>query len=125
MGSSKGVFLLIGEIAAGVSAVAVVVLVIYLIPTVIQIKNTARSAEKLFDELRETASQTNAISAEVRKGVSKAAGFMDAVGEVGGTIKAVNSILKVNVIQVASAIVGIKTGLKVLLKGLKGGSSDE
>ncbi|MEW6409655.1 MAG: DUF948 domain-containing protein [Nitrospirota bacterium] len=116
---------MIGDIAVVVIAVTVVALVIYLIPTVIQIKNTAKSAERLFDELRETASQTNAISAEVRKGVSKAAGFMDAVEEIGATIKAVNSILKLNVIRVASAIVGIKTGFKVLFKGLKGGSSNE
>lgn len=128
------------EILAVVVSIAVLVLVIYLIPMVIQLKRTARSAERFFNgadenlmplliELKETASQANKISSGAREGVDKVVSFLEAIEDIGKTIKSLNSAVRGSsssfLISLVALGVGIRKGLKVFIKGLlKGGDDD-
>lgn len=126
------------EILAVVVSIAFVVLIIYLIPMVNQVKRTARTVEKflesrdedlrpLLSELKETISQTNKISSGAKEGIDKIVSFLEAVEDIGKTIKSVNSAIRDSslLISLAALIVGIRKGLRVFFKGLlKGGGNN-
>jgi len=131
---------LIYEILAVVVSIAIVVLVIYLIPTISQIKRTAGSIERFFNsisddlrpllaDLRETATQANKISSVAREGVDKINIFLEAVGDIGRTIRSANSVIRGSsgsvLIYLAALGVGIRKGLKVFINGLlRGGDNN-
>lgn len=128
------------DILAVAVSIAVLVLVIYLIPTVNQMRKTSISVRRFFDdveedlrpllkELKETASQANRISSGTREGVDKIVKFLVAIEDIGKTIKSVNSAVRNSsgtlLIFLAALGVGIRKGLTVFLKGfLKGGDDD-
>lgn len=128
------------EILAVIISIAILVLIIYLIPMINQLKKTARSAERFFNsieedlrplivELKETATQANKISSVVREGVDKINIFLETVEDIGKTIKLVNSAVRNSsssfLISLAALGVGIRKGLKVFLKELfKGGDNN-
>jgi uncharacterized protein YoxC len=131
---------LLYEILAAAVSIVIVVLAIYLIPMINEVKKTAVSARRFFDgveedlkplikELRETASQANRISSGAKEGVDKIVYFLGAAEDIGKTIRSVNSVLRDSsgtfLISLAALGIGIRKGLTVLLKGLfKGGDND-
>jgi uncharacterized protein YoxC len=131
---------LLYNILAVVVTIAILVLIIYLIPMINQLKKTARSAERFFDvteedlkpllkELKETASQANRISSGAREGIDKIVSFLEAVEDIGKTIKSVNSAIRGGsssfLITLAALGVGVRRGLEVFFKGLlKGGDNN-
>lgn len=128
------------DILAIVVSTVIVILAIYLIPTIIELKKTTASARRFLDgveedlrplikELKETASQVNGIASGAKEGVDKIVNFLDAVGSVGKTIKSINTIVRdrsgIFLISLAALGVGIRKGLTVFLKGfLKGGDNN-
>lgn len=91
----------IGAIAALIAAIAVAVLVIFLIPTILMLKRTASSvaslAELLTDELKPTIKELNEVLVELKTvggGVAEHTGdikkFMSALGETGEQVSTIN-----------------------------------
>lgn len=121
-------------------SIALLFLIVYLIIVIDQVKRTARSAERVLNgmeadmrpliiELRETATQANRISTGAREGVDKINSFLEAIEDVGKTLKMINSAVKGSsatvLISLAALGVGVRQGLKVFMKGLiKGGDSN-
>lgn len=129
------------EILAVAVSIVIVVLAIYLIPMINELKKTAVSARRFFDgveedlrpllkELKETSSLANRITSGAKEGVEKIVNFLEAVEDIGKTIRSVNSIVKDSsntlLITLAALRVGLRKGLTVFLKRLfKGGENDE
>ena len=89
------------EFAAVTVAVAFVVLVGYLIPTVIQVKRTISQSERLLarlnnelpvmlKDIRGTSENIRSMTDQARIGVDRATIFLNAVGDVGQTVKQVH-----------------------------------
>src|SRR5437016_4523227 len=85
------------EIAAGVVALAAVVLVAVLVPMLVHLRHTAEEAEKLlrhmnqdwpilFREATEAAIKLNQVAGELREAAAGARVLGGAVGEIGDTI---------------------------------------
>lgn len=128
------------DILAVTVTIALLALTIYLIPMVKELKKTAISVRRFFDnteenlgplikELKETASQANRISTGAREGVDKMLNFMEIIEDTGKTIKSINSVVRNTgntlLITLTALGFGIRKGLIVFLKGfLKGGDKD-
>ncbi len=111
------------EFAAIIVAVAFVVLVGYLIPTILQVKRTIGQSERLLAQLNEelpmmlndikgTGENVRNITDQARVGVDRAAILLNAVGEVGQTVQHVHSMVRGRsgsiLIGVTSLLAGIK-----------------
>jgi len=108
--------------------------VIFLIPTLLQVKTTSQRADEFIREaqrdllpmlkdLRETSERLNRASATAEEGIEKASVLMDSLGEVGETIGHVNDFLQHGVGRSTGNAIGLWLGLraagKVFLKQLK------
>ena len=115
------------EFAAVAVAVAFVVLVGYLIPTVLQVKRTISQSERLLarlnnelpvmlKDIRGTSENIRSMTDQARVGVDRATIFLNAVGDVGQTVK-----------QVHGTVLGKggawMLGLTSVLSGLKAASN--
>jgi uncharacterized protein YoxC len=115
-----------------------VVLAAFLVPLLFQLKRTARDVDALIDdlrrelvptlrEIRETAQHLNRAAAELETGAEKTAPLFDSIGEVGESIRSVNSFFHKDLSRYAGNAAGLWLGIraasKVFLKGLqeKGG----
>ncbi len=113
------------DFAAVVIAVAFVVLVGYIVPTVIQLRKTVFQFERLLSqinaelpgllkEIKMTSENVKAMSAQGRDGVKRASVLMDAIGAVGQTVN-----------QIHEAVLGKCTTLMAslgrVLAGMKAG----
>lgn len=118
----------------GIIAGAFIVLVVFLIPVILQIKRTAKAAEDflqttqeslnpLLKRLQETVEKTNQVAGKLDESISNVQHLTKAVGETGEIIDDINSLTR----QVAQSIsvstssfgVALKTALSVLTQGLK------
>lgn len=136
---------MIGEwffvVVTGVLSIALIVLVAFLIPTILQIRKTAKSIDNflkitesslnpLLSELRESIEKINRISERVEESVKNVQHFTKSIGEIGVLIDEVNNLLRQTgvsfAVKTASIGVGIKTALSVLAKGFikKGGEKN-
>ena len=120
----------LGVLAALIAALALVVLVLFLIPTIISVKRTAESvavlAELLTSELKPTIKELNEVLAELKtvgSGVAEHTDdlkkFMSALGETGEQISTVNRSVGMvtNVLGQANAwATGAKVAGKFLLE---------
>ena len=115
------------DLAAIIIAVAFVVLVAYLIPTILQVKRTIAQSERLMAQLNDelpvmlndikgTGENIRTMTDQARLGVNRAAIFLNAVGEVGQTVKQVHGVVRG---RGGSIFIGISS----LLAGLKAASS--
>ncbi|MDH5562484.1 MAG: DUF948 domain-containing protein [Nitrospirota bacterium] len=115
------------DLAVMIIAVAVVVLVGYMVPTILQVKRTVGQSERLLirlnhelpgllKEVKGTNDNIRALTDELRGGVDRATIFLNAVGEVGHTVH-----------QVHQAVRGkggtVMIGLTSLLAGIKAATS--
>lgn len=103
----------ISELALFLAAIAFFILVIYLIPAIIQLRNTAKAIEDFSQKAKEAVENINSL-------VKKVNGHADEVGDVVKKITDVGRILvnqlKVPVITIASIIAGIEFVFKHLRK---------
>lgn len=115
-------------------AFLVLLVVIFLIPTLLQVKATSqrmdefiRDAQRdlipMLKELREASERLNRTTAKAEEGVDRASGLMESLGEVGETIGQVNDFLQHGVGRSTGNALGLWLGIraasKVFLKQLK------
>lgn len=121
------------DIVALAIAFLLLVLVIFLVPMLIQARNTAqrvddflREAQRdllpMLRELREASEHLNRAAGKVEEGVGKAAFLADSLEEVGESIHSANSFLRHGVGRYAGNLAGLWLGMrsasKVFLKQL-------
>jgi len=93
------------EIAAGVMALAVVVLVAVLVPMLMQLRKTAEESERLlrrmnedlpvlFREATQAARNMNQVAGEMREAATRARVLGEAMGGVGETINEVRELVR-------------------------------
>lgn len=117
----------------GIIAGAFIILVAFLIPTILQIKRTAKVAEDflknthstlnpLLIQLKETVEMTNQVAEKLDESISSVRNLTNAVGETGIIIDEINILLKQTSRFISGTIssfgAGIKTALSVLTQGI-------
>jgi uncharacterized protein YoxC len=121
------------DIVALFAAILLLIVVIYLVPMLIQVRNAAQRCDEflreaqrdllpMLRELRETTEHLNRAAGKVEDGVGKAAFLADSLEEVGESIHSVNSFLRHDVGRyagnLASLWLGMRSASKVFLKQL-------
>lgn len=121
------------EVSIIVIAIGIVVLVAYLIPTVLQVRKTAKSAEDLFTtlnrdlepilkDLRKSANNLEEASSKLLEGAKIFASALGAFQVVGEVVKGTGDLVKGNVISflghLANLATGYKTGFKYFIEHL-------
>jgi uncharacterized protein YoxC len=115
------------DLAVMIIAVAVVVLVGYLVPTILQVKKAVSQSERLLirlnhelpgmlKEVKGTNENIRALTDQARVGVDQATVFLNAVGEVGHTVSQVNQTVR-------GKGGAVMIGLTSLLAGIKAATS--
>jgi len=117
----------------GIVAGAVIVLVAFLIPVLLQIKRTAKATEDflrttqdslnpLLIRLEETVEKSYQVADKLDESISNIRHLTNAVGETGAIIDDINSMIKhINTFisgTMSSFGAGIKTALSVLTQGI-------
>lgn len=121
------------DVMALLITILLLIVVIFLVPMLIQLRNTAqrfdefvREAQRdllpMLRELREASEHLNRAAGKVEEGVGKAAFLADSLEEVGESIHSVNSFLRQGVGRYAGNLAGLWLGMrsasKVFLKQL-------
>lgn len=121
------------QVAVGVITFAIVLLVVFLIPTLRQVRETTKELERLLQvlhtelqpallDLRETLRHLNKISAEVSSGMSKVGGTLDAVQQTGQTIRLASEVIQAALLPrlftTTAFMKGVKVGAKVFWRML-------
>ncbi len=118
------------DYAAVVIAVAFVVLVGYIVPTVIQVRKTATQAERLLaqvntelpgllKEIKQTNENIQVMSAQAREGVGRASVLMNAIGDVGETVNQVHGMIRGKSTMLTKNLVGVLMSLRTVALALK------
>jgi len=113
------------DLAVIIIAVAVVVLVATLVPTILQVKKTAGQSERLLirlnhelpgmlKDVKETNENIRALTDQARVSVDRATVFFDAVGEVGQTVNQVNQVVRGKGGAVMIGLTSLFAGLKAV-----------
>ncbi len=128
-------------ISVGIMAVAFVVFVAYLVPTLIQIRRAVAQSEQLLvalnrelpgllAEFHHAAAGLNQTVEDARMGVEHAAVLLHAVGNVGDTVQQVHERLRGRgtglLVNMASILAGVKAASSVLKRRVheEGGNSN-
>jgi len=110
----------IAELSIFFAAIAFFILVIYLIPLIIQLRNTAKAVEEFSQKGKEAMEDINLLIKKLNGQADNIGGVVKKAAEVG--LKAVHltdivvNQLKGPVITIASIIAGIEVGLKYFRK---------
>ncbi len=115
------------EIAALLVAVAFAVLVGYLVPVLMQVRQTVAESEQLLSkmnaeipglvaELRSMSQNLNDVTNQAREGVEHAAVLLHAVGEVGESVQHVHNVVRGSSGTLLSNVVGVVAGVKAAAK---------
>jgi len=115
------------DLAVMIIAVAVVVLVGYLVPTILQVKKAVSQSERLLirlnhelpgmlKDVKGTNENIRALTDQARVGVDRATVFLNAVGDVGHTVNQVHQTVR-------GRSGAVMVGLTSLFAGLKAASS--
>lgn len=118
------------EFAAITVAVAFVVLVGYLIPTILQVKRTIGQSERLLAQLNDelpvmlndikgTGQNIRTMTDQARIGVDRAAILLNAVGEVGQTVKQVHGAIRGRGGSILIGITSLLAGIKAASHSVK------
>lgn len=120
------------DYAAVTIAVAFVVLVGYIVPTVVQVRKTATQAERLLSqlnaelpgllkEIRQTNENVRAMSTQAREGVGRVSVLMHAIGDVGETVNQVHGAVRGSgetfLANVGRVLAGMRAVVATLIKG--------
>ncbi|MBZ0159279.1 DUF948 domain-containing protein [Candidatus Methylomirabilis sp.] len=123
------------EYALWAIVVLFLVLVCAMIPTFVQIRRTAKQAEDFLRlvelelrptliELKEVVGSLNRVSDHVAGGLKKMDGTLEAIAEVGQTVRDVNQLAQhivfPRLITGAAFMTGLRVGLKTLIVRLAG-----
>lgn len=129
---------MIVEFAAVVAAVAFVVLVGYLVPTVIQVRKTVCESERLLarlnhelplilKEVRGTSENMHAMTDQTREGIRRTTVLFQALEEVGQTVHQVNSLVRGTggtiFVRLTSVLAGVRAASAVLKRRASQASS--
>jgi len=118
------------ELAAVIIAVALVVLVGFIVPTVIQVRKTATQAEQLLSqvnaqlpgilkEIKQTNENVRAMSDQARKGMGRATLLLHAIGDVGETVNQVHGMIRGQSASLAKNVVKLLGGVRAVLLSIK------
>ncbi len=118
------------ELAAVIIAVALVVLVGFIVPTVIQVRKTASQAEQLLSqinaqlpgilkEVKQTNENVRAMSDQARAGMGRATVLMHAIGDVGETVNQVHGMIRGQSASLAKNVVKLLGGVRAVLLSIK------
>ncbi len=118
------------DLAVMIIAVAVVVLVGYLVPTILQVKKTVSQSERLLirlnhelpgmlKDVKGTNENIRALTAQARVGVDQATVFLNAVGEVGHTVNQVNQTVRGKGGAVMMGLTSLLAGIKAVTSTVK------
>ena len=118
------------DLAAIIIAVAFVVLVAYLIPTILQVKRNIGQSERLMAQLNDelpvmlhdikgTGENIRTMTDQARMGVDRAAIFLSAVGEVGQTVKQVHGVVRGRGGSILIGITSLLAGIKAASHAVK------
>lgn len=121
------------QLFLGIITAALIILLAFLIPVILQIRKTAKSAENFFkvtresltpllSELKESVERLNRVTGGVEDSIKNVQHLAKAIGEIGTLVDGLNNFVKQTglsfSVKTASLGVGIKTALSVLAKGL-------
>ena len=118
------------EIAAVIIAVALVVLVGFIVSTMIQVRKTATQAEQLLSqvnaelpgilkEIRQTNENVRAMSDQAREGMDRATVLLHAIGDVGETVNQVHGMIRGQSASLAKNVVKLLGGVRAVLLSIK------
>lgn len=118
------------ELAAVIIAVALVVLVGFVVPTVIQVRKTATQAEQLLsqvnaelpgilNEIKQTNENVRAMSAQAREGMDRASVLMYAIGDVGETVNQVHGMIRGQSASLAKNVFKLLAGVRAVVLSIK------
>ena len=118
------------ELAAVIIAVALVVLVGFIVPTVIQVRKTATQAEQLLSqvnaelpgilkEVKQTNENVRAMSDQAREGMDRATVLLHAIGDVGETVNQVHGMIRGQSASLARNVVKLLGGVRAVLLSIK------
>ena len=118
------------DFAAVVVAVAFLVLVGYLVPTVIQLRRTVAQSERLlaqvnnelprlFKELKGTSENVHALTTQAKEGVDRVSVLMNAIGQVGDTVSQVHGAVKGKSGAIMMNLVRVLSGMKAAATTIK------
>ena len=117
------------EVAACLAAAAFAVLVGFLVPVLIRLRNTAAQSEQLLakmnadlpalvSDLRSISHNLNALTDQMREGVEHASVLLHAVGEVGESVQQVHDVVRGSsgtlLTNVASLVAGVRAATRVM-----------
>ena len=117
------------ELAACLGAVAFAVLVGFLIPVLMRLRNSAAESERLLaklsadlpglvSDLRAMSHNLNALADQARDGVEHASVLLHAVGEVGESVQQVHDVVRGSsgtlLTNVASLVAGVRAATRVM-----------
>lgn len=109
------------DIFLGVVALAVVALTLFLVPALIQLKNTAsqlelflkstaQNLEPLLVELRKTTEKANMLTSDIEAKAARVDAAFRAVERVGHTVEGLNLLLRERVDSLSSTIMVVSAG---------------
>ena len=118
------------DFAAVLIAVAFVVLVGYIVPTVIQVRKTVTQAERLLSqvnaelpellkEIKQTNENVRVMSTQARDGVGRVSVLMNAIGDVGETVNQIHEVIRGKGATLAKNLVGMLVNLRAVALSLK------
>jgi uncharacterized protein YoxC len=123
------------QIAVGIIALAVVVLVAFVVPVLIQLRKTVEEAEHLvrnlnrdlplmFKEAGETVHALNRVAENLREGSEKAKVLGEAIGGIGETVNQVHGAVRGGAASLWSNAGGLLAGVRAAVRVLSHGSPD-
>ena len=118
------------EFAVVAVAVAVVVLVGYVVPTLIQLRRTVSQSEKLLiqlnaelpsllQEVKGTTENVHHMTAQAKQGVDRASVLLNAIGAVGKSVNQVHGAVRGRSITVLMNVARFMAGLKAASSAVK------
>ncbi|MDT7044002.1 DUF948 domain-containing protein [Candidatus Nitronereus thalassa] len=118
------------DFAAVVIAVAFLVLVGYLVPTVVQLRRTVAQSERLLAqlnnelpgllrELKGTSENVHAMTIQAKAGVDRASVLMNAIGEVGQTVHQVHGAVRGKGVAVGMKLARVFSGMRAAATTIK------
>ena len=118
------------DLAVLIIAVAVVVLVAYLVPTILQVKRTVGQSERLLirlnhelpgllKDVKGTNENIRALTDQARVGVDRASTFLNAVGDVGQTVNQVHEAMRGKGGTVMVGLSSLLAGIKAVTSTMK------
>lgn len=118
------------EAAVSVIAVAFVVLVVYLVSTLLRVREAIVELQRLLlhlnselpsviKEIRRTTEHLNALAEQARDGIEHASVLLHAVGEVGETVHQVHALVRGRSGYLLTKLIGVVAGVKAAASVVK------